>query len=219
MTAGVLKAGALQARASRPASLRRTRWLAHAAGVNAPAALRDWLTTPGSLTARLVAASTAFRVQKLRQAGSVCLADEAAALGLPRARRVWEREVLLRCDGRPVVYGHTVVPVSATAHDWPLFSALGERSLGSTLFHDPRVVRGQLEFARIRPGHPLLARVRSALAAQDDAEEGGAAAPDATYFARRCVYRRRQGLLLVTEVFLPAVLDLAAAATNRNTIT
>jgi chorismate--pyruvate lyase len=122
--------------------------------------MRGWLTTPGSLTARLIAHSRQFRVQKLRQAPNLCLADEAAVIGLARARRVWEREVLLRCDGAPVVYGHTVVPMSATAQDWPLFSALGERSLGTTLFYDPRVARGQLEFARIRPGHPLLARMR-----------------------------------------------------------
>jgi chorismate--pyruvate lyase len=193
----------------RTASLRQARWLAHPDGVRAPKAMRDWLTTPGSLTARLVAHSRQFRVQKLRQAGALCLADEALAIGLPRRERVWEREVLLRCDGVPVVYGHTVVPASATAHDWPLFSALGERSLGSTLFYDPLVRRGQLEFARIRPGHPLLARVRAALRGD---------LMDATYYARRCVYRRRQGLLLVTEVFLPAVLDLAAvAATITNT--
>jgi chorismate--pyruvate lyase len=174
----------------------------------------DWLTTPGSLTARLIAHSRAFRVQKLRQQGALCLADEARAIGLPRARRVWEREVLLRCDGRPVVYGHTVVPLNASANDWPLFSALGERSLGTTLFYDPRVVRGQLEFARIRPGHPLHARVRAALG-----EDAGGADTDsyATYFARRCVYRRRQGLLLVTEVFLPTVLDLVATINEHET--
>jgi chorismate--pyruvate lyase len=171
--------------------------------------MRDWLTTPGSLTARLIAHSRQFRVQKLRQAGNLCLADEAGAIGLARPGRVWEREVLLRCDGVPVVYGHTVVPLSATANDWPLFSALGERSLGTTLFYDPLVKRGQLEFARIRPGHPLLARVQAALA-----REGLAARSDTVHYARRCVYRRRQGLLLVTEVFLPAVLNLVAAATN-----
>ena len=193
----------------RPASLRRARWLAHVDGVQAPAPVRDWLTTEGSLTARLVASSNAFRVQKLRQAGNVCLADEAAAIGLPRPLRVWEREVLLRCDGRPVVYGHTVVPLTATASDWPLFSALGERSLGTTLFYDPLVARGRLEFARIRPGHPLLGRVRAALLANDVSF-----AADADYFARRCVYRRRQGLLLVTEVFLPAVLKLAFKSTK-----
>jgi chorismate--pyruvate lyase len=187
----------------RPASLRRARWLAHADGVRADAAMRDWLTTPGSLTARLIAHSRQFRVQKLRQAPNLCLADEAAAIGLARPQRVLEREVLLRCDGRPVVYGHTVVPMHATANDWPLFSALGERSLGTTLFYDPLVQRGQLEFARIRPGHPLLTRVLAAL-------NGDGVRPGATYYARRCLYRRRQGLLLVTEVFLPAVLKLAA---------
>ncbi|WP_413673618.1 chorismate lyase [Massilia cellulosiltytica] len=195
----------------RPASLRRARWLAHSAGVGAPAVMRDWLTTPGSLTARLIAHSRQFRVQKLRQAGNVCLADEADAIGLARPRRVWEREVLLRCDGQPVVYGHTVVPMSASASDWPLFSALGERSLGTTLFYDPRVTRGALEFARLRPGHPLVARVHAALGRNAPVRD--------TYFARRCVYRRRQGLLLVTEVFLPEVLDLEATAFNMNTNT
>jgi chorismate--pyruvate lyase len=195
----------------RPASLRRARWLAHPDGVGVPAAMRDWLTTPGSLTARLIAHSRHFRVQKLRQAGNVCLADEAGAIGLARPQRVWEREVLLRCDGRPVVYGHTVVPMSASASDWPLFSALGERSLGTTLFYDPRVTRGALEFARLRPGHPLLARVQAALGRDEPARD--------TCFARRCVYRRRQGLLLVTEVFLPEVLDLVATATTMNTNT
>jgi chorismate--pyruvate lyase len=40
---------------------------------------------------------------------------------------------------------------------------------------------------------------------------------DDIYFARRCVYRRRQGLLLVTEVFLPSVLDLKPTRTQQNT--
>jgi len=98
--------------------------------------------------------------------------------------------------------------MSASASDWPLFSALGERSLGTTLFYDPKVRRGELEFARLRPGHPLQARVQAALGGDVPAHE--------TYFARRCVYRRRQGLLLVTEVFLPAVLDLAATNIDTN---
>jgi len=101
----------------RGASLRQTRWHVHVNGVQAAPRMRDWLTTPGSLSGRLVAHSRAFRVQKLRQAGESCLADEARIIGLPRARRVWAREVLLRCDGRPVVYGHTVVPLNASAQD------------------------------------------------------------------------------------------------------
>jgi chorismate--pyruvate lyase len=196
----------------RAASLRQARWHGHVGAVRAGEPMRDWLTTPGSLTARLVAHSQSFRVQRLHQRSATCLPDEARAIGMPRPERVWEREVLLRCDGEPVVFAHTVVPTTCTASDWPLFSALGERSLGSTLFYDPLVKRGSLEFARIRAGHPLMQRALAAL--------GGTAVatiPAHTHFhARRCVYRRHQGLLLVTEVFLPTVLDLVATATLKN---
>ncbi|MDB5908269.1 MAG: chorismate--pyruvate lyase [Massilia sp.] len=192
----------------RAASLRRALWHWHVGAVAPGAAMRAWLTARGSLTARLVAHSGAFRVQRLHQRSALCLADEARAIGMHRPGRVWEREVLLRCDGEPVVFAHTVVPLSDSAADWPLFGALGERSLGTTLFYDPLVRRGELEFARLRAGHPLVLRARAAL--------GGSAPPDTVYHARRCVYRRHQGTLLVTEVFLPAVLDLIAASSITN---
>lgn len=181
--------------------MRQARWFGHVDALNAPAAMRRWLTAGGSLTARLIAHSRGFRVQRLHQRSALCLADEAPAIGLPRAWHVWEREVLLRCDDAPVVFAHTVVPLSATATDWPLFKTLGERSLGSTLFRDPLVARGALEFARLKPGHPLYQRALAALAAQDGAAPG-------LLYARRCLYRRRRGSLLVTEVFLPGVLAL-----------
>ncbi|MGX4642043.1 chorismate--pyruvate lyase family protein [Massilia sp. SYSU DXS3249] len=183
-------------------SLRLAKWHRHADAVGADAPMRDWLATKGSLTARLVASSDSFRVRRLHQKVAACSLEEAAAIGLARRQQVWEREVLLCCDGRPVVFGHTVVPMSATASDWPLFSALGERSLGTTLFYDPLVTRGPLEFARLRAGHPLVARLRAHLKNELDGH---------VFHARRCVYRRHQGLLMVTEVFLPAVLALAGA--------
>lgn len=182
----------------RGASLRLAVWQQHVGGIGAPAPLRHWLTGEGSLTAKLVAHSRLFRVQRLHQNTGLCLADEALKIGMARRGRVWEREVLLRCDERPVVFAHTVVPMSATAGDWPLFNALGERSLGSTLFGDPAVSRGPLEFARIRDGHPLMQRARAAL---------GVDLP--VLYARRCLYRRHRGSLLVTEVFLPSVLALS----------
>ena len=185
---------------TRGASLRQTQWRPT---LNAPPSLRPWLTAGGSLTARLKGHSQTFRVQCLHQRVARCLSDEAAAIGLHRPGRVWEREVLLRCDNRPVVFAHTVVPMSATAADWPLFSALGERSLGTTLFGDPQVRRGVLEFARLREGHPLAQRAAAALFRENEAP-----LQERILYARRCLYRRRQGTLLVTEVFLPAVLDL-----------
>lgn len=175
------------------------RWVSHINGVNPTSEIRGWLTEKGSLTRRLIAHSTHFRVRPLHQERGICLADESAAIELPRRACVQEREVLLQCDGLAVVYAHTVVPLSATASDWPFFGTLGERSLGTTLFGDPRVVRGFLQFARLREQHPLARRAREAV---------GREAVDFPLFARRCLYRRKNGVLLVTELFLPAIAAL-----------
>ena len=137
----------------------------------------------------------------------MCLSDEVAMVELPRRSHVQEREVLLQCDGRPVVFAHTIVPLSATTSDWPFFGTLGERSLGTTLFGDPRVVRGQLQYARLRPQHPLVERACAAL---------GETEFTTPIFARRCLYRRRNGVLLVTELFLPAIAELTAPRTQLN---
>lgn len=180
-------------------ALTHAQWFSHVNAINPPLALRTWLTGGGSLTARLQMRCAHFRVQRLHQSQSSSLPDEFAEIKLTRASRVWEREVLLRCDGAPVVFAHTVVPLTANASDWPLFSALGERSLGTTLFGDPQVRRNELQFARIRSGHPLMRRVRRA---------SGIELTEPTLYARRCLYRRQRGLLLVTEIFLPAIADL-----------
>jgi chorismate--pyruvate lyase len=187
-------------------------WQAHLNPASVAPAWRAWLQSGGSLTARLKAHSTQFRVQRLHQRVALSLPDESAAIGLGRPGRVWEREVLLRCDNTPVVYAHTVVPMAATASDWPLFSTLGERSLGSTLFGDPLVRRAELEYAVLRPGHPLAQRARAALGLA-----AGMEGPDQRLYARRCLYRRRRGSLLVTEVFLPGVLALRPTSTNTIT--
>lgn len=174
-------------------------WFDHVNGVNPPTHMRHWLTDRVSLTVKLAAHSRQFRVQRLHQRRAMALPDEFHALGLARRVGVQEREVLLRCDDAPVVFAHTVVPLHASAADWPFFGNLGERSLGFTLFCDPQVGRGELQYARLRAGHPLSRRAAAALGAPDF---------PCPLLARRCLYWRRQGTLLVTEVFLPALDDL-----------
>jgi chorismate--pyruvate lyase len=164
--------------------------------------MRSWLADTASLTLKLTAHSGCFSIRRLRQAQEVCLADEFPALRLPRRRRVQEREVLLLCDGEAMVYAHTIVPLHATAADWPFFGVLGERSLGSTLFGDPRVGRGPLEFARLPLQHPIVHRACRAL---------GQESIHGPLYARRCLYRRNHGLLLVTEAFLPAIAGIGKA--------
>jgi len=96
----------------------------HAAG--AEGMMLDWLTERASLTKRLQRCCLQFRVQRLHQKQVVCLPDEFAESGLLRAQKVMEREVILRCDGVAIVYAHTIVPLTASASEWPLFASLGE---------------------------------------------------------------------------------------------
>lgn len=175
--------------------LARARWLSHVNHVDAPLAMRHWLTDQRSLTLKLKARCEHFRVEPLAQHRAMPLTDEFGEIALPRRTIVQQREVFLRCDERPMVYGHTIVPLTATVRDWPFFSSLGSRSLGTTLFGDPRVWRGRLEYARLGARHPLVLRASAAL----EKELNG------PLFARRCLYRRNKGLLLVTEVFLPEI--------------
>lgn len=186
----------------KPHAVAHARWVAHVNGVNAPPEMRGWLTDTASLTRKLTARSSQFRVRRLRQARALCLADECALVQLARRSHVQEREVLLLCDDLPMVYAHTIVPLSATAADWPFFGTLGERSLGTTLFGDPRVVRGALQYARLHARHPLARRACAAL---------GGTTFSAPLFARRCLYQRNNGKLLVTEIFLPALAPLLSA--------
>ena len=177
-------------------------WHPHIHRVAASAEMREWLTGRDSLTARLVARCGQFRVQRLHQQVARCLPDEFNTIGLSRRANVVERDVLLRCDGAAVVYAHTVLPLSSTASQWPLFASLGNKSLGSTLFHDPLVTRGDLHYAQLRTSHPLMRRIQALQLVP---------AQTMRLFARRSLFTRHGSSLLVTEVFLPALSALPLA--------
>src|SRR5450830_16597 len=183
---------------SEPRRLAIAHWVDHVNTIETRPEMQDWLCNRDSLTARLVARCDQFRVQRLSQHQTRCLHDEYTKIGLARPAKVRQREVLLKCDGVPMIYGHTVVPLNATANQWPLFHALGERSLGSTLFNDPLVERGALSYARLHTSHPLIQRIKRAV-------------PDMharTLPARRSLFWRKGACLLVTEVFLPGIVNL-----------
>lgn len=182
-----------------PRSRTYAKWHDHANGVDPSGNMRDWLTDRVSLTYKLMAHCQQFRVQRLRQQRALCLAEEWQVIGLPRRLQVQERDVLLRCDGHPMVLGHTVVALDATTTEWPFFSTLGERSLGTTLFGDPLVERGRLQFARLYGSHPLVQRMCAA---------SGRDSFSYPLWARRSTFRRKTGVMLVTEVFFPEIEEL-----------
>jgi chorismate--pyruvate lyase len=156
-----------------------------------PRALRHWLTESGSLTARCQRQCRQFRIRLLAQGRRPALADEAVRAILPI------REVLLECDGVPVIFAHSVLSSARSGRLGAWFAGLGSRSLGSLLFSHPGFVREEIEYLRLDARHPLYRRV-SAVA--------GAAR---CFWARRSRHQLGADSVLVTEVFLPAITTLA----------
>jgi chorismate lyase len=154
------------------------------------ARLRAWLCERGSLTRRCIAASERFEIRLLayrRQCGG-------------GYRLVRAREVLLVCDGVPVIYASTRLEAKRGGRLGRWLDGLGARSLGSLLFACPQFCREALEFCRLDARDRLY---RQAVAAT------GTTAP--VLWARRSRHRLGAQAVVVTEVFLPTILDLPCA--------
>ncbi len=170
----------------------RQGWLAHPHSL--PRLLRSWLSDRGSLTRRLKSRCASFRVVPLATGLARPNPDEYALLGLAPGTRAYVREVMLLCDGVPVVFAHSVLPSAGLRGGWNGITRLGSRSLGEALFSDHRIERQPLAYRNVRNSHPLF----RAIAAQQTLEAS-------SLWARRSVFRLNHHPLLVTEVFLPAI--------------
>lgn len=180
--------------------MNRSRWRERLPRVGVETALRPWLREPHSLTARLQRHGR-FRVRLLQQRLAHANGDEAGLLGVGDRDPCWVREVVLHCDEAPVVFAHTVLPQHprGVLHHW--FARLGTRSLGSLLFAHPGFRRGRLSYARLDPQHPLYAAAAAVLGVRPPA-----------FAARRCLHCFRRQVVLVTEVFSPALADFRPLA-------
>lgn len=166
----------------------RDQWRRRFCGGAPERGLRDWLTEPGSLTTRCRRSCRHFAVRVLRQGKGVALIDEES----PR-QLVDIREVVLECDGMPVIFAHSTLSTAAHGRLGRWFAGLGCASLGALLFIRPGFRREPIEFRRLDARHPLYRR--AALLCD----------PGATLWARRSRHRFGTQDVLVTEVFLPAI--------------
>ncbi|QJR13314.1 chorismate--pyruvate lyase family protein [Usitatibacter palustris] len=160
---------------------------------------RGWLTYRGSLTWRIVSRAEGFRVERIQQRLRHPNEDEYRALGRPTHKRALVREVILHAGGRPVVLAHSIAARRDLFGVWRSLRGLGTRPLAEALFTDPLVRREPLEFVRIDFRHPLWKRACKVL---------GRELP--SLWARRSLFRKRGRPLMVTEVFLPEILELGA---------
>lgn len=169
----------------------------------------DWLLDPGSLTRRLrQRCGGGFRVAVRSQRWGRPLPDERRLLGMAAAERALIREVHLLCGDTQWVFARTVVPVSSVRGRQRRLTRLGNKPLGAALFADRSLRRGAVEVVRLQPGEDLFMRAVA-----------GATTEAAAIWGRRSVFRLQERPLLVSEIFLPALLQgersLAAAPARR----
>jgi chorismate lyase len=165
-----------------------------------PPSARDWLRDPGSLTRRLqLACGGGFHVRLLRQAWGRALPSERRRMEMWPRERVLVREVELLCRERIWVYARTLIPARSLQGPMRQLTGLGERPLGAVLFAQRETRRGVIEGARLLPGHRLFA-----------AATGHLGESPGELWGRRTLFRFAGRPLLVNEVFLPEVLEIAA---------
>ncbi|NNM69813.1 MAG: chorismate lyase [Gallionella sp.] len=162
-----------------------------------PEAYAPWLHDRGSLTARIRQRCAHFAVQPVHNGLARIAFDESSVLGIPPHRSTWSREVFLHADGKPVVFAHSACARIHLRGVWQAMSGLGDRSLGSLLFSHPLLSRQPLHYLALRGHHPLYRRAAGVLEN-----------PPPTLWARRSLFCLHGAPLLVTEVFLPGILEL-----------
>ena len=159
-------------------------------------AYQTWLVDDGSLTARLKSKYIDFAVKPILLKNTKSLYDEAALLGLKNQQHALIREVLLIGNHQPVVFAHSVLPQKSLRSQWNSLGKLGSKPLGAALFSNPKVRRTPLAYQKLSPKHALYQHASQYLAQKP-----------AFLWARRSIFSLDCANIMVTEVFLPALLN------------
>ncbi|MDX5628391.1 MULTISPECIES: chorismate lyase [unclassified Brenneria] len=147
-------------------SLRTTEWFT-ARSATIPAHIRDWLMETNSMTLRLEGHCDRLTVSVRNECfiSPDELNDER--VHLPVSERYWLREVVLYGDGRPWLFGRTLIPRQTLAGAGIDLTKVGNVPLGRYLFQHDALTRDYIHTglceglwarrSRLRLfGHPLL---------------------------------------------------------------
>lgn len=173
-------------------------WLENRSGTRhtLPENVQSWTYEPGSLTQRLRDYyGNAIGVKVLLQQWSTPFLSERRLLKLRENRYSLIREVLLHADGKPLILARTIIPAKTIKVAKSNLAHLGSRPLGEVIFSYPKLERIEMDVTLI--DQPTWAP--SAIAKANI---------DQPVWGRRTVYAIAHRQMLVSEFFLPGVLDV-----------
>lgn len=163
--------------------------------LNIPNSAASWIFEAGSITQRLRDYyGPRIRVQVLNNHWQRAFISESALLDSPPSKYTLTREVLLYADDIPLVLARTIIPRRTIRSAQQNLSHLGNRPLGEVIFSYPKLERNALEITQV-PEHlwhqPIqrLTQINQPL------------------WGRRTIYAIHHHPLLVSEFFLPEILN------------
>lgn len=157
-----------------------------------PEHIYPWLSKSNHLTATLQATGVTFSLSILSQSVSQPYPDEIQALDA-EYQSALIRKVFLKGNEEPMIFARVVVPEPTYRHYQKDFDHLGDAPIGQTLLYNrDDVFRGPFEYQLLLPNSPLFQEVKAWLSHSIQP----------ALWARRSVFRLRQGALLISEVFL-----------------
>jgi chorismate--pyruvate lyase len=156
--------------------------------------LIPWLFDASSLTARLIdICSDDFSVQVISQRWQKMDVEEASAMSLKNVRSALVRQVFLCCGDIPLVFARTVIPAHTIQGAQRRYANMGSRPLGAMLFADRTMRREDVQVAILPASHEANKFIKS----------------EQPVWGRRSVFRVSGRPLLVSEYFLPELLNKA----------
>jgi len=173
-------------------------WLENRSGTchTLPENVQSWTYESGSLTRRLRDYyGDAIGVKVLLQQWNTPFLSERRLLKLHENKYSLIREVLLHADGKPLILARTIIPAKTVKVAKSNLAHLGSRPLGEVIFSYPKLERIEMDVTLIN----LSTWTQPAIAEANI---------DQPVSGRRTVYAIAHQQMLVSEFFLPGVLEV-----------
>jgi len=116
--------------------------------VKVPKTLWPWLITQDSLTAKLQCLGT-LTVEVIEDAWGAPTAREKKRLKLRPREAARIRTVLLKVDGKTVIYARSIIPAKSLRGHWRQVKYLKNRPLGGYLFQHRSLTRSDIEVTQL----------------------------------------------------------------------
>lgn len=159
-------------------------------------ALHDFLFHEDSLTRFIQQRCEGeFNIELMSESLQLAMSDETQFLSLQSDEITFIRKSRLKCGDHAVVYARTIMPQKTIEGENQWLTKLGTKPLGDILFNDEKTCRTDMRYAKIPVDCELHKEATKDL---DISSE---------LWGRQSLFYTDQQPLLITEIFLPAILE------------